>query len=137
MHMEGQLLACFAILVPRQSGHPGHPGLCPQLCLTGHPPVCPGQGDTVPTEDPSCSWGQLMGSVPLIPVPIQPTCSLGDICSSVPTKRDQGMPCLASDCCVLRRAEATSLVSKEEDWPEARMRGTSRAVWSAGAGSGS
>lgn len=107
-------------------------GLCSQLWVTGHPPVCPGQGYMVPAEDPACSQDQLVGCVPLIPVPIQSTRCLGDICSIIPTKGDWGMPSLAHVHCMLGEGRSNG----KQGQPEPGMRGMSRAAWGVRAGQG-
>lgn len=109
-------------------------GLRPQLWVTGHPTVCPGQGDMVPLKDPACSRGLPMGCAPLIPVPIQPNHCLGDICSSIPTKGDRGPP--AWPMSAARWGRAGAMAGKEQGQPEPGMRGTGRAAWGVRAGAG-
>ncbi|KAL2302905.1 hypothetical protein Nmel_010358 [Mimus melanotis] len=82
-------------------GTPSTPWPAPSA-LGDYPPACPGYSDIVSPKSPACSQGQPMGCVPLTPVPIHPfTHCLGDISSSIPIKRDWGVPSLAHVCCTL------------------------------------
>lgn len=62
----------------------------------------------------------LASCVPLIPVPVQSICCLGNICGSIPTKGDLGMPSLAYICCVLEegRSNGEQGVGSTRVWDE-------------------
>lgn len=132
---EGQLLAHFAALVLEAGWAPrAYCGLHPQLWVNDHPHAYPGYGDIVSPKSPACSQGQPMGCVPLIPVPIHPsTHCLGDISSSIPTKRDWGVPSLA---CLLHAVENGSNGEHGEGsagaWNEGHEQGCVRARAGAG-----